>query len=89
MNLPTLDPAPVTQPVRLKANGGVRVVFVKFSCSFEASRTDFRRVEPFDEAIEDPCNLPEPLTLISGTADSPTGHEPGHLRSFRFYLVSC
>ncbi len=46
----TFDPALAPQPVRLKAGGGVRVLFVKFSRSFEATGTDFKRVEPFDEA---------------------------------------
>ncbi len=46
----TLDPALAPQPVRLKAGGGVRVLLVKLSRSFEATRTDFKRVEPFDEA---------------------------------------
>jgi hypothetical protein len=46
----TFDPALAPQPVRLKAGGGVRVLFVKFSRSFEATRMDFKRVEPFDEA---------------------------------------
>lgn len=46
----TLDPALAPQPMQLKAGGGVRVLLVKFSRSFEATRTDFKRVVPFDEA---------------------------------------
>jgi hypothetical protein len=46
----TLDPALAPQPVSLKMGGGVRVLLVKFSRSFEATRTDFKRVQPFDEA---------------------------------------
>jgi hypothetical protein len=46
----TFDPALAPQPVRLKAGGGVRVLLVKFSRSFEATRTDFKQVVPFDEA---------------------------------------
>ncbi|MES2697225.1 MAG: PDZ domain-containing protein [Verrucomicrobiota bacterium] len=46
----TLDPALAPQPVRLKAGGGVRVLLVKFSRSFEATRTEFKRVELFDPA---------------------------------------
>jgi hypothetical protein len=45
----TLEPALAPQPVRLKVGGGVRVLLVKFSRSFEASRTDFTRVVPFEE----------------------------------------
>jgi len=46
----TLDPALAPQPVRLKAGGGVRVLLVKFSRAFEATRTEFKRVVAFDEA---------------------------------------
>lgn len=46
----TLDPAFAPQPVQLKAGGGVRVLLVKFSRTFEATRTDFTKVAPFDEA---------------------------------------
>lgn len=42
----TLDPTHPPQPVFLKAGGGVRILLVKLSRSFEATRTDFRRVEP-------------------------------------------
>ena len=42
----TFDTALAPQPVRLKAGGGVRVLLVKFSRSFEATRTDFKRVQP-------------------------------------------
>ena len=50
MGFQTLDPALAPQPVFLKAGGGVRVLLVKVSRSFEATRTDFKRVVPFDEA---------------------------------------
>jgi len=46
----TFDPAFAPQPVWLKMGGGVRVLFVKVSRSFEVKRTDFKRVVPFDEA---------------------------------------
>ncbi|MEO6567953.1 MAG: PDZ domain-containing protein [Opitutaceae bacterium] len=45
----TLDPALAPQPVQLKAGGGVRVLLVKFSRSFEATRADFKRVTPFED----------------------------------------
>ena len=44
-----LDPALAPQPARLKMGGGVRVLLVKVSRSFDSARTDFQRVEPFDE----------------------------------------
>jgi len=50
MRFQTLDPALAPQPVLLKAGGGVRVLLVKFSRSFEATRADFKRVMPFEEA---------------------------------------
>lgn len=43
------DPALAPQPVSLKMGGGVRVLFVRFSRAFEATRTDFKRVVPFQE----------------------------------------
>lgn len=43
----TLDPALAPQPVWLRMGGGARVLFLKISRSFEATRTDFRRVEPY------------------------------------------
>jgi hypothetical protein len=46
----TFDPALAPQPVFLKMGGGVRVLFVKISRAFEVTRTDFKRVVPFDEA---------------------------------------
>jgi hypothetical protein len=46
----TFDPAFAPQPVLLKMGGGVRVLLVKVSRSFEVTRTDFKRVVPFDEA---------------------------------------
>ena len=44
------DPAFAPQPVLLKMGGGVHVWLVKVSRSFEVTRTDFKRVVPFDEA---------------------------------------
>ncbi len=46
----TFDPALAPQPVLLKMGGGVRVLLVKISRSLEITRTDFKRVEPFDAA---------------------------------------
>ena len=46
----TFDPALAPQPVLLKMGGGVRVLLVKLSRSFEVARSDFKRVVPFDEA---------------------------------------
>lgn len=46
----TIDPALAPQPALLKMGGGVRVLLVKFSRSFEVTRTDFKRVVPFDES---------------------------------------
>ena len=45
-----LDPARAPQPAHLKVGGGVRVLLVKLSRSFEATRTDFKRAVPFDDA---------------------------------------
>jgi hypothetical protein len=45
----TFDPALAPQPVFLKSGGGVRVLLVKMSRFLEATRTDFRRVVPFEE----------------------------------------
>jgi hypothetical protein len=50
MRFQTFDPALAPQPVWFKAGGGVRVLLVKFSRSFEATRTDYKRVVPFDGA---------------------------------------
>jgi hypothetical protein len=50
MRFQTLDPELAPQPVFLRAGGGVRVLLVKLSRSFEATRTDFARVEPFGDA---------------------------------------
>jgi len=47
----TIDPAFAPQPVWLKMGGSLRVLLVKFSRSFEATRTDFKRVVPFDDAV--------------------------------------
>ena len=46
----TLDPSLAPQPVFLKVGGGVRVLLVKVSRAFEVTRTDFKRVVPFDDA---------------------------------------
>ena len=51
MRFQIVDPAHPPQPVHLKAGGGARVLLVKLSRSFEASRTGFKRVEPFDETL--------------------------------------
>jgi hypothetical protein len=48
----TLDPASPPQPVLLRGGGAVRVLLVKFAREFEAVRTDFRRVEPWQEPAE-------------------------------------
>jgi hypothetical protein len=47
----TFDPTLAPQPVLLKAGGAVRVLLVKIGRSFEATRTDFRRVEPYAELL--------------------------------------
>ncbi len=48
----TFDPALAPQPVLLKMGGDVRVLLVKVSRSLEITRTDFKRVEPFDAAAD-------------------------------------
>ena len=48
----TFDPALAPQPVLLKMGGGVRVLFVKISRSSEVTRTDFKRVVPFEEPVK-------------------------------------
>ena len=45
----SFDPALAPQPVMLKMGGGVRVLFVKVSRTFEVARTDFKRIVPFRE----------------------------------------
>ena len=50
----TLDPAYPPQPVSLKAGGAARVLLVKISRSFEATRSDFVRVTPFVEPAQPP-----------------------------------
>lgn len=42
----SLDPAQAPQPVLLKAGGAVRVLLVRYGRSFEATREDFKPVEP-------------------------------------------
>ena len=57
----TFDPTSVPQPVLLSAGAGARVMFVKFSRIFKATRTDFTRVSPFDDgasAQKDSAVLP-------------------------------
>lgn len=46
----TPDPARPPQPVYLRSGGTARVLLMKVSRAFEATRTDFRRVEPYAEA---------------------------------------
>ena len=50
----TLDPGLAPQPVWLKMGGAVRVLLVKVSRSFDVTRTDFKRVVPFDEGKAPP-----------------------------------
>jgi hypothetical protein len=45
----TLDPALAPQAVLLKMGGGVSVLLVKVSRAFEVTRTDFKRVVPWEE----------------------------------------
>lgn len=42
-------PAPITA---IKADGAGSVFFVKFNASYEQTRTDFKRVKPYDERFE-------------------------------------
>jgi len=51
----TLDPTHPPQPVHLKGGGTARLALVKISRDFETTRTDFRRVVPFEE-IAIPAN---------------------------------
>lgn len=51
MRWETFDSALAPQPVKLRVGGGARVLFVKIARSFEAVRTDYRRVVPFDESL--------------------------------------
>jgi hypothetical protein len=44
-----LDPACPPQPVFLKGGGAARIVFVKIARDFETTRSDFKRVIPFEE----------------------------------------
>lgn len=57
----TLDPAHPPQPVSLKGGGAVRIVLVKLSRDFEATRTNFKRVQPYVEP--DPAE-PAPLPIL-------------------------
>jgi hypothetical protein len=56
----TPDPTLAPQPVLLKMGGGVRVLLVKVSRSIEVTRTDFKRVEPFDETALGPGPATQP-----------------------------
>ncbi len=51
MRFQTFDPVLAPQPVLLKMGGGVRVLLVKLSRSFETTRTDYVRVVAFEEAV--------------------------------------
>lgn len=53
----TFDPSLAPQPVLLKMGGGVRVLLVKISRSIEVTRSDFRRVTPFEKPGE-PAAMP-------------------------------
>jgi hypothetical protein len=53
----TFDPAHPPQPVSLKAGGAARILLVKISRSFEATRTDYVRVTPY---VEPALALPAP-----------------------------
>ena len=59
----TFDPKSAPQPVWLKAGGAVRLLLIKFSRSFEATRTDFKRVEPYTEPEAAALELPAPALL--------------------------
>jgi hypothetical protein len=50
MRFESFDAALAPQAVHLQAGGGIRVLLVNFARSFEANRTDFKRVVPFEEA---------------------------------------
>jgi hypothetical protein len=43
------DPTLAPQPIFLKIGGEVRVLFKKISRAFELTRTDFKRVIPYEE----------------------------------------
>lgn len=47
----TLDPEHPPQPVLLKGGSTARIVLVKVARDFETTRTDFKRVTPFDEGL--------------------------------------
>lgn len=47
----TFDPALAPQPVTLKMGGGVRVLLVNVSRAFALTRTDFKRVKPFEAVV--------------------------------------
>jgi hypothetical protein len=59
----TLDPAHPPQPVHLKGGGTARIVLVKIARDFEATRTDFKRVEPYVE--------PDPAEPVAAPAVHP------------------
>lgn len=58
----TLDPRYPPQPVALKGGGAARILLVKISRDFEATRIDFRRVEPYREP--DPAEPAAPPLLL-------------------------
>ena len=63
----TLDPAHPPQPVSLKGGGAARILLVKISRDFEATRANFQRVQPFvepepaAESVPTPFSIPLPL----------------------------
>jgi PDZ domain len=64
----TLDSAHPPQPVSLKGGGAARILLVKISRDFEATRTDFKRVQPYvepdpAEPAAMPIAIPGPGTL--------------------------
>ncbi len=56
----TFDPAYPPQPVSLKAGGAARLLLIKISRSFEATRTDYVRVTPSDAAPVPATSEPAP-----------------------------
>jgi hypothetical protein len=56
----TFDPAYPPQPVSLKAGGAARLLLIKISRSFEATRTDYARVTPSDAAPVPATSEPAP-----------------------------
>jgi hypothetical protein len=58
MRFQAFDRASAPRPVWLKAGGAVSLLLVKFSRSFEAACTDFKRVEPYEEPAAPMPELP-------------------------------